>query len=71
MNAHPYKYTVDGEKVTMHEIVKRLPGVIPQTVRKRINAGLRTWAELGATPIQGNAAAVNESKSRMQRILAR
>lgn len=51
MSADPYKYTVDGEKVTLDEIVARLPHMKRPTVRKRINNGHRTWAALGADTI--------------------
>mgnify|MGYP000567799484 FL=1 len=45
-----YRYTVDGEKVTLDEIVTRCPLVSRQTVSDRVRRGLRTWAELQKKP---------------------
>lgn len=42
-----YAYSVDGERLTLAEIRARLPHISPEIVRRRVNAGLRTWAELG------------------------
>lgn len=41
-----YRYTVDGEKVTLDEIVSRCPLVSRATVSNRVRLGWRTWAEL-------------------------
>lgn len=45
-----YRYTVDGEKVTLDEIVTRCPLVSRQTVSDRVRRGQRTWAELMRKP---------------------
>ena len=45
-----YKYTVDGEKVTLDEIVARCPLVSRATVSNRVRLGWRTWAELSKEP---------------------
>ena len=45
-----YRYTVDGEKVTLDEIVARCPLVSRQTVSDRVRRGHRTWAELSKKP---------------------
>lgn len=45
-----YKYTVDGEKVTLDEIAARCPLVSRATVSNRIRLGWRTWAELMRKP---------------------
>ena len=52
----PYRYTVDGEKVTLDEIVSRCPLVSRQTVSNRVRLGWRTWAELTKKPdvVQSN-----------------
>lgn len=51
-----YQYTVDGEKVTLDEIVARCPLVSRATVSNRIRTGWRTWAELSRKPdvVQSN-----------------
>lgn len=66
-----YRYTVDGDKVTMAEIYARCPQIQQQLVRRRIAGGVRTWAGLGATPVRGNAAQKAESKRRLNAALAR
>jgi len=45
-----FKYTVDGEKVTLDEIVARCPLVSRATVSNRVRLGWRTWAELMRKP---------------------
>lgn len=45
-----YRYTVDGEKVTLDEIAARCPLVSRQTVSDRVRRGQRTWAELTKKP---------------------
>ncbi len=45
-----YKYTVDGEKVTLDEIAARCPLVSRSLVSNRIRLGWRTWAELMRKP---------------------
>ncbi len=45
-----YQYTVDGEKVTLDEIVSRCPLVSRATIGNRVRAGWRTWAELMRAP---------------------
>lgn len=51
-----YQYTVDGEKVTLDEIVSRCPLVSRQTVSNRVRLGWRTWADLSKRPsvVQSN-----------------
>lgn len=51
-----YQYTVDGEKVTLDEIVARCPLISLATVSNRIRLGWRTWAELSKKPdvVQSN-----------------
>ena len=46
----PYRYTVDGERVTLDEIAARCPLVSRQTVSDRVRRGQRTWAELTKKP---------------------
>ena len=45
-----YRYTVDGEKVTLDEIAARCPLVSRATVSNRVRLGWRTWAELSKKP---------------------
>ena len=45
-----YQYTVDGEKVTLDEIVSRCPLVSRSTISNRVRTGWRTWAELMLAP---------------------
>jgi len=52
-----FRYTVDGEKVTLDEIVARVPKdsagcplVSRSLVSNRIRLGWRTWAELMRKP---------------------
>lgn len=45
-----YRYTVDGEKVTIDEIVARCPLVSRSTISNRVRTGWRTWAELMRKP---------------------
>ena len=51
-----YQYTVDGDKVTIDEIVARCPLVSRATVSNRVRLGWRTWAELSKRPdvVQSN-----------------
>ena len=51
-----FRYTVDGEKVTLDEIVARCPLVSRATVSNRVRLGWRTWAELSKRPdvVQSN-----------------
>jgi hypothetical protein len=48
-----YRYTIEGEKLTLDEIRARLPHIRPATVRTRISAGLRTWGALAMSPAEG------------------
>lgn len=52
-----WRYTVEGEKLTVGEIIARVRGASPSlsagTIRKRVSAGLRTWAQLGRDAITG------------------
>ena len=45
-----YKYTVDGEKVTLDEIAARCLLVSRATISNRVRTGWRTWAELMRAP---------------------
>ena len=58
-----FRYTVDGEKVTLDEIAARVPKdsagcplVSRATVSNRVRLGWRTWAELSKKPdvVQSN-----------------
>ena len=51
-----YRHTVDGDKVTLDEIVARCPLVSRATVSNRVRLGWRTWAELSKKPdvVQAN-----------------
>jgi len=51
-----FRYTVDGEKVTLDEIVARCPLVSRSTISNRVRLGWRTWAELSKRPdvVQSN-----------------
>lgn len=44
------RYTVDGEKVTLDEIVARCPLVSRATVSNHVRLGWRTWADLSKRP---------------------
>lgn len=45
-----YKYTIEGEKLTLDEVRARIPEIKPETVKKRIEAGHRTWEALKMDP---------------------
>jgi len=45
-----YRYTIEGEHLTLGEIVARVPTVKADTVRDRIHRGARTWAALSLPP---------------------
>ena len=69
-----WRYTVEGEKLTMGEIVARViaahPTLMPSTIRKRVNAGLREWTHLTRPAAVGSAqrrAAIRLSISRAYR----
>ena len=51
-----FKYTVDGEKVTLDEIAARCPLVSRSLVSNRIRLGWRTWAELMRAPDKAQSA---------------
>ena len=53
-----YRYTIDGEKLTLSEIIARCPAVDPKVTQKRVERyGWRTMAALQAKPVRvvGNA----------------
>ena len=53
-----YRYTIDGEKLTLTEIIARCPGVDPKVTQKRVERyGWRTMAAPQAKPVRvmGNA----------------
>lgn len=58
MAVDTYRYTVEGEKLTMAEIVARVleahPKLKASTIRKRVIAGLRTWRLLGQSAAEGD-----------------
>lgn len=45
-----YRYTIEGEHLTMGEIVARVPRIKADTVRDRVHRGARTWAALSLPP---------------------
>ena len=47
VNEKEFKYTVDGEKVTFDEICARITNINRSVFKYRVNAGWRTWKELG------------------------
>lgn len=52
--AEPYRYTVDGERVTLDEIVARCSAIKPQTVKRRVEMqGMRTWSDLQRAVVAG------------------
>lgn len=48
--AEGYRYTIEGEKLLMIEIIRRVPEIQPDTIRIRINRGVRTWEGLREDP---------------------
>lgn len=48
--SEPYRYTVDGEKVTLDEIKARCPDVAAKVVQRRVSYGIRTWRDLQRKP---------------------
>lgn len=66
-----FKYTVDGEKVTIDEIYARCPNVSKATLYNRVRLGWRTWKEL-QMPAQTKAQALarNKAKKEAKRVLA-
>lgn len=52
----PFRYTVDGDLVTLDEIVARCPLVSRSTISNRVRLGWRTWADLSKRPdvVQSN-----------------
>lgn len=51
-----YRFTVDGQLVTLDDICAKFPKIPRATLTNRIRYGWRTWAELGK-PAQANAEA--------------
>lgn len=45
-----YQYTIEGEKLTMIEIIRKIPEIQADTLRLRINRGVRTWEGLREDP---------------------
>ena len=53
-----YRYTIDGEKLTLAEIIARCPAVDPKVTQRRVERyGWRSMAALQARParVTGNA----------------
>jgi len=50
VKAAGYRYTIEGELLTIAEIVARVPGIKPDTVRDRVDRGARTWVLLTRPP---------------------
>jgi hypothetical protein len=51
-----YRYTVDGEKVTMAEIKDRCPDVDRKVIQRRVSLGYRSWEKLQRVPVKGRRA---------------
>ena len=48
-----YRYTIDGEKLTLAEIIARCHAVDPKVTQKRVECyGWRTMAALQAKPVR-------------------
>lgn len=75
MNGSPYAYTVEGEKLTRVQIVERvlliMPALKPDTIRKRIDDGVRTWDGLAADPARGVKSRRDTGKARLSRVFGR
>ena len=67
MSTGEFLYTVDGERVTLAEIKRRVlekaPKLKAKTIIDRVNAGCRTWAKLCADPVK----AAFEARRRLTR----
>lgn len=54
-----FLYTVDGERVSLAEIKRRVREKVPSmranTIIYRVNSGMRTWAQLCKDTKAGNA----------------
>ena len=59
-----FRYSIEGERLTLAEIVERCPSVKPQTVKRRVTEyGLRTWADLR----RGGSAAMKANRDWLSR----
>jgi len=51
-----YRYTIDGEKLTLTEIIARCPAVDPKVTQKRVECyGWRTALQAKPVRVMGNA----------------
>ncbi len=50
-------YKIDGDQLTLAQICERLPQFGRETIRKRLERGWRTWAELRMSTTAAKAAA--------------
>lgn len=50
-------YKIDGDQLTLTQICERLPQFGRETIRKRLERGWRTWAELRMSTTAAKAAA--------------
>ncbi len=69
-----YRYTIEGEKLTLAEIKDRVytqnPALTRDKVKARIDAGKRTWAELTMDPAAAKRQAPRVFKQGMARGVA-
>lgn len=61
-----YRYTIEGEKLTMVEIISRVPEIQADTIRARVNRGVRTWDGLR----QSSKAAIQAERDRQRRLIS-
>lgn len=70
-----WRYTIEGEKLTMGEIIARVLAAHPKlkadTIRKRVTAGFRTWRLLGQSAAAGAAARRDRIRSAIHRVYGR
>lgn len=70
-----WRYTIEGEKLTMGEIITRVladhPKLKADTIRKRVTAGFRTWKLLGQSAAAGAAARRDRIRSAIHRVYGR
>jgi hypothetical protein len=70
-----WQYTIEGEKLTMGEIVARVlaehPRLKADTIRKRVVAGVRTWRLLGQSAAAGAEARRQKIRGALHRMYRR
>lgn len=75
MATDTWQYTIEGEKLTMGEIVARVlaehPRLKADTIRKRVTAGVRTWRLLGQSAAAGAEARRQKIRSALHRVYRR